>query len=174
MLGLVALLLSIPLWPVMLIASIVSQPSRPFRRLMLVGNKIDPTDGIERRQSFATFEAATAVPPLKWLTLLLAVANGNLRMIGSEAMTPERTATLEVEWAQLREETPIGLIGPALLSVSCNAPDEEKRVAEGYYARARNGWSDIELFRHGGTRPLQTEFVDSNVRQHFRRPTGAW
>ena len=34
-------------------------------------------------------------------------------MIGCEAMTPERTVALEAEWGQLREETPIGLIGPA-------------------------------------------------------------
>jgi mannose-1-phosphate guanylyltransferase / phosphomannomutase len=145
MLGLLALLFSAPLWPVMLVASIISQPSRPFRRLMLVGNKIDREDGIERRRSFATFESATSVPPLKWLPLLLAVASGNLRTIGCEPMTPERTAALEAEWGHLRGETPIGLIGPARLSVSCNAPDEEKRVAEGYYVRSRTGWSDMIL-----------------------------
>jgi NDP-sugar pyrophosphorylase family protein len=145
MLGVVALLFSAPLWPLMLFASLISQPSRPFRRLMLLGNTIDREDGIERRRPFTTFESAATAPALKWLPLLLAVASGNLRTIGCEAMTPEQTATLEPEWGQLRGETPIGLIGPARLSVSCDAPDEEKRVAEGYYARSRTGWTDIVL-----------------------------
>jgi mannose-1-phosphate guanylyltransferase / phosphomannomutase len=144
-LGMLALLFSAPLWPLMLLASLISQPSRPFRRLTLVGNKIDREDGIERRRPFVTFESATSVPALKWLPLLLGVASGNLRMIGCEAMTPERTAALEAEWGQLREETPIGLIGPAWLSISHDAPDEEKRVVEGYYARSRTSWSDIAL-----------------------------
>jgi mannose-1-phosphate guanylyltransferase / phosphomannomutase len=144
-LGLLALLLSIPLWPIMLIASLISRPSRPLRRLRLVGNKPDRADGGERRKCFVTFEGATPVPPLKWLPLLLAVVSGNLRMVGVEAMSPEQESALEAAWERLREEAPVGLIGPARLAVGPGAPNEEKRVAEGYYARTRSGWNDILL-----------------------------
>ncbi|HEV3112075.1 MAG TPA: hypothetical protein VGY99_16435 [Candidatus Binataceae bacterium] len=144
-LGLLVLLLSIPLWPLMLIASLISHPRHPLRRLRLVGNKLDHADGIERRRCFVTLEGATPVPPLKWLPLLLAVVSGDLRMIGVEAMSPEGEAALETEWERLREEAPVGLVGPARLAVGPDTPDEEKRVAEGYYARTRSGWNDVVL-----------------------------
>jgi hypothetical protein len=144
-LGLVTLLLSIPLWPLMFVASLTADLHRPFHRLILVGNKIERTGGIERRRSFVAFEAATSIPPLKWMPLLLAVVSGNLRMIGGEAISPEREASLELAWERLREEAPIGLVGPVCLAVGRDAPEEEKRVVEGYYARTRSGWSDLML-----------------------------
>jgi mannose-1-phosphate guanylyltransferase/phosphomannomutase len=143
--GLLALLLSIPLWPLMLIASLISCPSHPFRRLRLVGNKVDRADEIGRRKCFVTFVGATRIPPLRWLPMLLAVVSGNLRMIGVEAMSLEDEAALEAAWERLREEAPVGLIGPARLTVGADTPDEEKRLAEGYYARTRSAWNDIVL-----------------------------
>lgn len=145
MLGLMTLILSIPLWPLMLIASLISRPALPFRRLLLVGNKQDREGGAERRKTFVTFEGATSVAPLKWLPLLFAVVSGNLRMVGGEALSPEREAALEASWERLRGEAPVGLIGPVRLSIGADAPDDEKRVAEGYYARTRSGWGDIVL-----------------------------
>ncbi|HKD68676.1 MAG TPA: NDP-sugar synthase [Candidatus Binataceae bacterium] len=144
-LGLLALLISAPLWPLMFLASIISRPTHPFRRVRLVGNKLDRAGGIERRKIFVTLEGATPVPALKWLPLLLAVLGGNLRMIGVEAMPPEREAMLEADWERLREEAPVGLIGPTRLALGPEAPDEEKRVAEGYYARVRSEWNDIAM-----------------------------
>jgi mannose-1-phosphate guanylyltransferase / phosphomannomutase len=144
-LGFLALTLSLPLWPLMLIASLISNPGRPLRRLHLVGNKPDRAAGNDRRRSFVTFEAATAVPALKWLPLLLAVVSGDLRIVGVEPLAPEREAALEADWERLRDEAPVGLIGPARLAIGPGAPEEEKRVAEGYYARTRGEWNDIRL-----------------------------
>jgi hypothetical protein len=80
--GPLALALSIPQWPLMLIFKLISRPSRPFRRLRL-GNKPDRADGIQRRKCFVTFGGATPVPRLKWLPLLFAMVSGNLRMVTS-------------------------------------------------------------------------------------------
>ena len=56
--GPLALALSIPQWPLMLIFKLISRPSRPFRRLRL-GNKPDRADGIQRRKCFVTFGGDT-------------------------------------------------------------------------------------------------------------------
>jgi mannose-1-phosphate guanylyltransferase/phosphomannomutase len=144
-LGLFLLVLSIPLWPMMFIASLISQPRRPLRRLRLVGNKLDHSDGIERRKWFVTVAGATPIPLLRWLPLLLAVVNGHLRLVGVEALSPESQAALDSEWERLREEAPVGLVGPVRLAMGPDIPDEEKRVAEGFYARTRSGWNDCVL-----------------------------
>jgi mannose-1-phosphate guanylyltransferase / phosphomannomutase len=144
-LGLLVLLLSAPLWPLMFIASMMSRPSRPLRRVRLVGNKLDRSGEVQRRRSFICFEAATSVPALKSLPLLFAVVSGDLRLVGVEAMPPEQEAALHADWERLREEAPVGLIGPVRLTVGPGAPEEEKRVAEGYYARTRTELNDIML-----------------------------
>lgn len=142
--GALLFLLSLPLWPVLFLASLLADPVRPFRIVDLVGNHTEiGRDGRRVRQSFRALEAATRIPILRSLPLLLPVVRGDLRLVGVSPMTPESTARHREDWEKLRDRAPAGLLGPAQLSLSGDAPEEERLVLEAYYAQTRTGTSDL-------------------------------
>lgn len=129
------LALSLPFWPVALLASLAARPSAPFHRLTLGGNRrVRDTAGAAVRAPFATFEFATAVPVLRHLPRLLAVAAGRLSLVGVSPLPPGEEAELEEHWAAARREAPAGLLGPAQLLPDPSAPREERLLADAFLA----------------------------------------
>ena len=154
-LGLVVLAASLPLWPLAMFASLLANPRHPMRRVELIGNRFQPgMSGGHTRQPFTTAEFATEIPVLKWLPLILRVITGEIRMVGVEALTPTQDARLGTEWERMRNKAPTGLIGPVLLTMGSQAPDEEKRVVEAFYARTRTPGGDLTWM----LRSIQTLF----------------
>lgn len=148
--GLVLLIASVPLWPLLLIAGLLGNPRAPFRRVRLLGNRREPgLDGRAARCEFAAWETATRVPILRDLPKLAAVVAGHLRLVGVSPLTPAEAAAPAEEWEQLRDEAPVGLIGPGLLDIPRDAPMEERRVAEALYARTRSTAGDLRLLARG-------------------------
>ncbi len=129
--GLGLLLLSLPLWPFALLASLLARPSAPFHRVMLGGNRRERDEtGTMRRRPFSTFEGATPVPVLRHLPRLLAVVGGQLALVGVSPLPPSVEAELEEEWAVGRRDAPVGLLGPAQLLPDTAAPQEERLLAD--------------------------------------------
>ena len=139
--GALLLLLSLPLWPAALLLS--AGASAPLRRLRLRGNRpgVGPS-GEATRRDFTSFEFRTRVPVLRRLPELLAVATGDLALVGVPPMSAADEALLVEEWERLRLDAPVGLFGPARLSLPRGAPPEEERLADAFYARTRSRKGD--------------------------------
>ena len=148
--GLVLLILSLPLWPILLTASLLADLTSPLRTIELIGNRTSVgTDGKRVRLAFSASVAATRVPILRHLPLLMAVVRGDLRLVGVSPLTPEEAANRTEDWERVRDRAPAGLIGPAQLSLANDAPDEERWVLEAHYAQTRTSVSDFVWLARG-------------------------
>jgi hypothetical protein len=131
-LGLVALALSLPLWPVAAIWSAIANAGHATRPITLSGNA--PGGG---RQAFSTFQFETAVPVLRDLPLLFAVVSGRLALSGVTPLTPAEEAGLREPWEKVRNEAPVGVLSLARLAAPASAPPEVARLVDSFWARSR-------------------------------------
>jgi hypothetical protein len=129
-LGVAALALSLPLWPVAAAWSAVANAGHATGPVTLSGNA--PGGG---RAPFTTFRFETAVPVLRDLPLLLAVVKGRLALTGVTPLTPAEEAALSEPWEKVRQEAPAGLVSLARLAVPASAPPEVSRVVDAFEAR---------------------------------------
>jgi hypothetical protein len=129
-LGVAALALSLPLWPVAAAWSAIANAGHATGPVTLAGNA--PGGG---RAPFTTFRFETAVPVLRDLPLLLAVVRGRLALTGVTPLTPPEEAALAEPWEKVRGEAPAGLVSLARLAVPASAPPEVARVVDAFEAR---------------------------------------
>ncbi len=139
------LILSIPLWPLALIASLAAEPGHPIRRVRLLGNRRAMT----RRMEFTARQFSTSVPILRYLPYLFSVIAGHLRLVGVEPLAPAAAAARMEDWEFVRDEAPAGLLGPVQLTLPADAPREERRLMEAYYARTRSSAGDLRWLALG-------------------------
>jgi len=123
-LGTLLFISSLPLWPVAALFALTSNP-----RLPVVGNRfVSNRSAGNQRKSFVAFQWSTAVPILRGLPLLFAVIAGHLRLVG---VRPRAVATPDIG----SMKAPAGLLGPALMDVGANAPEEEVSLGESLFIR---------------------------------------
>jgi hypothetical protein len=132
-LGLVALALSLPLWPIAAVWSAIANAGHATRPLTLAGNT--PGGG---RATFSTFQFETAVPVLRDLPLLFAVVSGRLALFGVTPLAPAEEAALSEPWEKVRNEAPAGVLSLARLEAPASAPPEVARVVDAFWARTRS------------------------------------
>lgn len=150
LLGVLLLGLSLPLWPLALLAALAENPRQPLRAVELRGNRLDFDEfGMRQRRRFNAWEWAISVPALRYLPRLLAVASGDLRLIGTEPLTPEQAAERLEEWERLGDRAPAGLIGPTQLLLPSSAPREERLMSDAFYARQRGVGRDLYYAARG-------------------------
>jgi hypothetical protein len=148
--GAVLLSASLPLWPIMWIDSWRVNREHPLRTVKLRGNRtVLDDDGRAVPRVFETHEGATRVPLLRHLPRLLSVISGDLALVGVQPLPPHVDDRHTEEWERVRENAPVGLLGPAPLGVPENAPDEDKLLLEALYAETRTGWSDLKWLGMG-------------------------
>lgn len=142
--GILLLLLSLPLWPAAALAARLQNPGELLRKTRLRGNRIVLDElGQRIRAEFAAYEWATSIPLLRYLPRLLAVATGDLRLVGVEPVTMEQAERRVLEWERLADGAPAGLIGPTQLRLDRNAPEDERLMSDAFYAahrKAGSGW----------------------------------
>jgi hypothetical protein len=129
-LGFLALVLSLPLWPVAAAWSAVANAGHARSPVTLAGNA--PGGG---RAPFTTFRFETAVPVLRDLPLLAAVAAGRLALTGVTPLAPAEESALGEAWEKVRSEARAGLVSLARLAVPAAAPPEVARVVDAFEAR---------------------------------------
>ncbi len=122
--GLGLLGLSLPLWPIALLLSLVTAPRRPLVRLTLRGNRPGRDHaGRPVRLPVETFAWACPAPLLRHLPRLLAVVSGDLRLFG----TPVSAADAECPPAThdgRDAAADYGLLDASLF-LPADAPEEE-------------------------------------------------
>lgn len=125
----VLFLLSLPLWPVAFLWSLVANAGHATRGLTWNGN------GASGRKPFTTFRFETAIPVLRDLPLLLAVLSGHLALAGVTPLAPAEEAALTESWEKVRLEAPAGLLSLVRLAVPASAPAEVARLVDAFEAR---------------------------------------
>ncbi len=150
--GLLLLVLSIPLWPVVFLASLGG--GFPLRTVRLRGNRQAAGGGGRSgnrpvRREFSAVEARTAVPVLRHLPNLVAVVSGDLSLVGVPPLSAAEEDALTEEWERLRLEVPAGLVGPTQLTVPAGAPTEEERLTDAFYAKTRTRAGDLVWLLRG-------------------------
>src|SRR5205085_12546997 len=134
--GMAALVFSLPLWPVAFVWALLANAGHATRRFVLVENAPGRDEkGRPRRAPFSTFRFETAVPVLRDLPLLLALAAGRIALSGVAPLTPAEEATLKEPWEEARFEAPVGLLARSRLSVPASAPPEVARLVDSFEAR---------------------------------------
>lgn len=132
------LLLSLPLWPLAALSAHAQKPPSLLRSRRLRGNRIEVTEfGERQRAEFTAWEWASPRPLLRALPRLLAVINGDLRLVGVEPVSREQAEKRTEEWEQLADQAPSGLIGPTQLRLPAGVPDEERLLSDAFYASQR-------------------------------------
>jgi len=140
----------LPLWPLALIAALAANAAAPLRETRLRGNRLEFDQfGTRRRRLFVAWEWATAIPVLRYLPRLLAVASGDLRLVGVEPLTPEQIESQPEEWERVSDQAPAGLIGPTQLTLPANAPREERLLSDAFYTLQRNASRDLRYLLLG-------------------------
>ncbi|OQW93223.1 MAG: hypothetical protein BWK79_12295 [Beggiatoa sp. IS2] len=149
-LGLLALLLSLPLWPVALLLALLQNPWAPLCRVKLRGNlKTVDVQGALQARDFNTFEWATPVMLLRHLPKLFAVITGHVRMMGVSPQSPEQSDARIAPWEKVRDLAPVGLLGPVQLTEIHEAPVEEDLLVEAHYACTRHTGTDFLWLMRG-------------------------
>ena len=147
LLGLLLMILSLPLW---LLAPIVSNKKNLLKKNQLEGNRLQFDDfGNRKRKVFTAWTWNTSIPILRYLPYLWSILTGDLRVVGVIPLTPSESEQRVEDWARVRDEAPIGLIGPSQLNLPTNVPIEEKLMSDAFYARQRSTTKDISYLWQG-------------------------
>lgn len=142
--GALLLMLSLPLWPVALLAALGENPDRCLHRYRLRGNKETPGPGATfPRQDFFVWEWNTSVPILRYLPWLGAVVLGHLRLVGTFPLTPSQADGRYQEWELLGDQAPAGLMGPTHAIARDGCSQEDIFLSNAYYARQRSIGRDL-------------------------------
>jgi mannose-1-phosphate guanylyltransferase/phosphomannomutase len=138
----VLFLMSLPLWPVAFLWSLIANAGHPTRELTWNGN------GASGREPFTTFRFETAIPVLRDLPLLLAVLSGKLALTGVTPLSPTEEAALTESWEEIRLEAPAGLLSLVRLAVPASAPVEVTRLVDAFEARRPSPllWRALRVF----------------------------
>jgi len=149
-LGLGLLIASLPLWIVAFIAALWHKPSQPLKKQQLEGNQITLDElGNRQRKIFTTWLWNTPIPILRYLPRLIATLTGDLRLVGTLPFSPSQLAERLAEWEKVRDEAPVGLIGPTQLNLPTKVPIEEKFMSDAFYAKLRSTGKDLGYLWQG-------------------------
>ena len=151
--GSLLLVLSLPLWPIAAAAAALSGEGALMTSRELLGNRNSlPAEGATT-QGFVAKSWNTAIPVLRFLPRLLAVVRGDLRLVGVSPLTPEESAARTEDWQMVRDQAPVGLLGPTQLNLAEDAPLEERLLSDAFYAREQ-GWTKNARWLLSGLKTL--------------------
>lgn len=148
--GSLLLLASLPLWPIASVLALLTHAGQPLRRTTLRGNRIELNEfGIRQRRNFTAWEFACNAPVLRYLPRLVAVARGDLKLIGTLPISEQQAAERVDDWQREADRAPSGLIGPSQLLLPRDATAEDIILSDALYARQRNLAKDLSLLGVG-------------------------
>lgn len=147
--GVLLLILSLPLWPVAAAAAALTGGDAWLRGRERVGNRGRSPIGDDSGRLFVDRYWNTTIPVLRNLPGLLSVIAGNLRLVGVSPLTPEQDSARAEEWQKVRDQAPVGLLGPTQFDLTEDAPLEERLLSDAFYARGRSWSKDLGFMLRG-------------------------
>ena len=147
LLGGLLLLLSLPLWPVALLAALPGGGPLMHRRELVGNRSLQPA--AHDPLTFVATQWNTAAPVLRHLPGLLAVVRGDLRLVGVSALTPEESAARTEDWELVRDQAPVGLLGPTQFNLPADAPLEERLLSDAFFVREQGPMTGVRFLFQG-------------------------
>lgn len=143
--GLMLLILSLPLWPLAVLAAARHRRGGLLLSRVLIGNRPTAPAPSQPAGSFVERVWNTRIPLLRNLPRLLALARGDLRLVGVSALTPPESLGRDEDWQRVRDLAPVGLIGPTQLNLSADATLAERLLSDAFYARDQSLAHNLRL-----------------------------
>ena len=128
--GATLLILSLPLWPLALLAATLATPHAPLTRRQILSNRCQDSGTQGKCEVINAWRFATPVPLLRHLPMLWLVVHGDLRLFGARPSPVAPTPVPGAAGRRRAASNTAGLLGPAALYLSPDAPDEEVRLCE--------------------------------------------
>ncbi len=147
--GALLLVLSLPLWPIGAAAAALSGGVPMMENRELVGNRSLPPAGGGSANGFTARNLSTPIPVLRYLPRLLAVIQGDLRLVGVSPLSPEESEARTEDWQLVRDQAPVGLMGPTQLTLPEDAPLEERLLSDAFYTREQSWRRDMRYLLQG-------------------------
>lgn len=147
--GILLLVLSLPLWPIAAVAAGFAGGAPMIRSKILVGNRSPHSVTESTSNRFTARHWSTTVPVLRYLPRLLAVIQGNLRLVGVAPLSPKESESRTEEWQMVRDQVPVGLLGPTQLNLSENSPLEERLLSDAFYVREQSLRKNLRYLLQG-------------------------
>ncbi len=130
MIGAALLLLTLPLWPLALLASSIPSARAPLSSREILSNRRQAGHGSRRRPTIKAWLFSTRSPLLRHLPMLWLVARGDLQFFGTRPIPPAPGDRDTQTRGWLDGSATGGLLGPAQLFLSADAPEEQIRLCE--------------------------------------------
>ena len=143
------LVLSLPLWPIAAAAAALSGGGALMASHEFVGNRSPRPVGDAVANGSIAKHWNTDIPVLRNLPGLLAVIRGDLRLVGVSPLTPEQSAARTEDWEMVRDQAPVGLLGPTQLNLKEDSPLEERLLSDAFYAREQSWRKDMGYLLSG-------------------------
>jgi len=145
------LMLSLPLWSIAaLLAMREAAGGRLLESLEIEGDLRDQyKEGPGARPRVLVHSWRTSVPVLRHLPWLVAVLRGDLRLVGVSPLTPAESSARSEDWQFVRDQAPVGLLGPTQLTLPGDAPMEERLLSDAFYARQRSWGRNLGILGQG-------------------------
>ncbi len=171
--GLLLLVLSIPLWPLAAASAALSRSNGNsgalLRAGMLIGNRRSARPGLPgEEQLFSTWAFSTDIPVLARLPRILAVITGDLRLVGVSPLTLSESDGRTEAWQRVRDQAPVGLLGPTQIALPAHAPLDERLMSDAFYAGQRGDLKDLGWLWRG----LLALFSAAAWRRYQAQPDG--
>jgi len=77
------------------------------------------------------------------------VIQGDLRLVGVAPLSPEESEARTEDWQMVRDQAHVGLLGPTQLTLSEDAPLEERLLSDAFYAREQSWGKDMRYLLQG-------------------------
>ena len=134
--------LTLPLWPLLLLGSVLENPRKPFSSQLLLGNRRKAG----KRQPFRVWTPELRMRIFISITRLWSVIRGDLRLVGvtPELLpAPDEVRSEDSPWLEALESAPAGVISPGRISASEDLM--EKQITDAMYAQNRSFFRDFML-----------------------------
>ena len=125
LIGMAMLGMSLPLWPLAVVASALSSPRALLTRRLIMVNGLDRKSGLPVDRAVAAWQFATRIPVLRHLPMLGLVARGDLRLFGARPQPVASRGPAVPRGRRRQPGTAAGLLGPSQLYLGADAPQEE-------------------------------------------------
>ena len=100
-------------------------------------------------RSFSLKQWNTRIPVLRYLPGLIAAVRGDLRLVGVSPLTPEESVARTEDWQMVRDQAPVGLLGPTQLTLTEDAPLEERLLSDAFYTRQQSAAENLRYLLLG-------------------------
>jgi lipopolysaccharide/colanic/teichoic acid biosynthesis glycosyltransferase len=145
-LALVFLVLTLPLWIVLLFYHLFFPSKKFFLSEKRVRYGRMSLDGEMVPQTFNLFLFNSPHRLIAKIPGLINVIRGDLNLVGISALDEEEFRRLPEEWREVRVNAPLGLFHLWELEGRGDLEWEEKMVMECYYAATHSVWWDMKIF----------------------------